>query len=103
MCLDAAFRATHRRRGLRHIQTFERPEHEDLLLPPGKRLNSLLESSHGFAYLEPARRLRIETRCLGDWILLIVLVIAAKRQPGNDPAAHGAAPLHVPDPVFENP
>src|SRR5882724_13288909 len=102
MCLHAAFRATHRGRGLRHIETLEGPEHEDLLLPPGQRLNGLLESIHRFAYLQLTRWLRIETGRLGDWILLIVLIITTKRQPGNDAAPHGAAPLHVPDPVLEN-
>src|ERR1700731_4162628 len=103
MCLHAAFRATHRRGRLRYIETLQGPEHEDLLLPPWKRLDGFLESIHGLRYLELMWRLRIEARRLSDRILLIVFVITPKGQPGDDSATDGAAPLHVPDPVFENP
>ena len=104
MCLDAALRATHGRRRLRHIQAFERPQHEHLLLAARERLNRLFERGHGLGYFELAGRLRIEARRQRNRILfIVVLVVAAERQPGDHAAAHGAAPLHVPDTVLENP
>ena len=53
--------------------------------------------------LEFAGRLRIEARCLGDRVQIVILVVAPKRQPRDHAAPHGPAALHVPDPVLEDP
>src|ERR1700730_10744857 len=103
MCLHATFRATHRRRRLSHVEPLESPKQEDLLLATRQGLNGLLERLHGLRDLELAGWLRIEARRLGKRILLVVLIVIPERQPGNDAAADCAAPLHVPDPILENP
>ena len=102
MCLDAALRATHREWPSR-----QRPAPRACAAKTpaaaagGSSPSAFSRAPIAWSSSRRCGRLRFEARRLGDRIRLLVVLVAAKRQPGDDAAAHRAPALHVADTILE--